>query len=261
MTARRALVTGVGGQDGYYLARLLRGRGYDVTGVGKPGSLVAERGDELRAMRVRIAEVDLLDREAVRRSIAEIEPEEVYNLAGHSFVPSSWEDPTVAVRNTSWTTIHLLEAIRSVRPTARFYQASTSEIFGLSEHSPQDEDTPVAPANPYAAAKVHAHHMVQLYRRHYGLFAVSGILYNHESPRRPPTFVTRKVTDAARRIESGEQSELILGDLDVIRDWVSPATTSSRCGACFRSTSRETSSSVREFHTPCATCVVSPSVS
>ena len=216
---RRALITGVAGQDGWYLSRLLASRGYEVVGCGRPGTLLGRRGDELRALGVRIVELDLLDRYATLRGVAEVAPDEIYNLAGHSFVPQSWDDPASAIRITSWPVIHLLDAIREVRPEARFYQSSSSEIFGLTTASPQDEATPVAPANPYAAAKVFAHQLVSLYRAHYGVFACSGILFNHESPRRPPWFVTAKVAHAARAIRAGRQRELLLGDLDVARDW------------------------------------------
>ncbi len=212
-------MTGAAGQDGYYLTRLLLDRGYQVIGCGRPQSLANERGDELRRAGVQLVEVDLLDRELTRRAIEEIAPEEIYNLAGHSFVPASWEDPAAAIRITSWPVINLLEAVRGSRKRARFYQSSTSEIFGLSPTSPQDEEVAVAPANPYAAAKVFAHQVVSLYRAHYGLFAASGILYNHESPRRPPQFVTRKITRAACRIRAGRDREVVLGDLDVGRDW------------------------------------------
>ena len=163
--------------------------------------------------------MDLLDRYQTLRGIAEVAPDEVYNMAGHSFVPQSWEDPATAIRITSWPVIHLMDAVREVSPHSRFYQSSTSEIFGLATTSPQTEDTPVAPANPYAAAKVFAHQLVALYRAHYGLFACSGILYNHESPRRPPQFVTAKVCHAAKAIRAGKQRELWLGDLEVTRDW------------------------------------------
>jgi len=216
---KRALVTGVGGQDGHYLSRLLVEKGYEVVGCGRPWSLAGPRGDELRGMGVRIVDVDLLDRDMTRRAVAELHPDEIYNLAGHSFVPQSWEDPASAIRITSWPVIHLMDATREVGPSIRFYQSSTSEIFGLTSTSPQEETTPVAPANPYAAAKVFAHELVSLYRSHYGLFACSGILYNHESPRRPPRFVTAKVAHAAKAIQAGKQRELVLGDLDVMRDW------------------------------------------
>ena len=216
---KRAFITGIGGQDGYYLSRWLLDRSYEVVGCGRAGTLLDVRGDELRAMGAKIVDLDLLDRRATFRAIADIEPAEIHNLAGHSFVPASWDDPTAAIRITSWPAIHLLEAIRAHARSARFYQSSSSELFGSSPVSPQDEYTPVAPANPYAAAKVFAHQIVALYRQHHGLFAVSGILYNHESPRRPPPFVTRKVVQAAVRIKAGEQTDLVLGDLDVARDW------------------------------------------
>jgi GDPmannose 4,6-dehydratase len=216
---KRALVTGAAGQDGWYLARLLLARGYEVVGCGRPGTLLGRRGDELRALGVRLVEVDLLDRLETLRVLSTVKPDEIYNLAGHSFVPASWEDPASAIRITSWPVIHLLDALREVGPGIRFYQSSTSEIFGLAGTSPQHEDTPVAPANPYAAAKVFAHQLVGLYRAHYGLFASSGILYNHESPRRPPQFVTAKVARAARAIRAGRERELVLGDLEVTRDW------------------------------------------
>ena len=216
---KRAFVTGAGGQDGHYLTRLLLERGYAVIGCGRPQSLAGPRGDELRESGVQLVEVDLLDRECTRRVIEDVAPDEIYNLAGHSFVPASWEDPAAAIRITSWPVINLLEAVRGAGRPIRFYQSSTSEIFGLTKASPQDEDTPVAPANPYAAAKVFAHQIVSLYREHYGIFAASGILYNHESARRPAQFVTRKITRAACRIKAGLEHELVLGDLDVTRDW------------------------------------------
>jgi GDPmannose 4,6-dehydratase len=216
---KRAFVTGVGGQDGWYLSRLLVEKGYEVVGCGRPGSLGGPRGHELRTGGVRIVEADLLDRADTLRAVREVEPGEIYNMAGHSFVPESWKDPASAIRITSWPVIHLLDAIRESSARIRFYQSSTSEIFGLANESPQSEATPVAPANPYAAAKVFAHQLVGLYRAHYGLFACSGILYNHESPRRPPQFVTQKVVTAARRIAAGKEKELVLGDLDVTRDW------------------------------------------
>lgn len=216
---KRAFITGVGGQDGYYLSRLLLDNGYEVFGCGRLGTLRGERGDELRTMGVQVVEVDLLDREQTLRAIRGLRPSEIYNMAGHSFVPASWSDPAAVVHITSWPVIHLLEAVRLSDQPIRLYQSSTSEIFGLTTICPQDESTPVAPANPYAAAKVFAHQIVQMYREHYGLFVVAGILYNHESPRRPAQFVTRKITSAACRIKAGLESRLSLGDLDAVRDW------------------------------------------
>jgi len=186
----RALVTGVAGQDGWYLAKLLLSKGYEVVGCGRPGSLLGPRGAPLRELGVKLVEMDLLDRYQTLRGVAEVAPDEIYNMAGHSFVPQSWEDPATAIRITSWPVIHLMDAVHEVAPRARFYQSSTSEIFGLTPVTPQDEATPVAPANPYAAAKVFAHQ-----------------------------FVTAKVCHAARAIAAGKERELWLGDLDVIRDW------------------------------------------
>lgn len=216
---KRALVTGAAGQDGYYLTRLLVEKGYEVFGCGRPGTLTGARGDALREVGVRLVDVDLLDRDDTLRAVSEVGPDEIYNMAGHSFVPDSWKDPASAIRITSWPVIHLLDAIRVVGPRIRLYQSSTSEIFGLARETPQREDTPVAPANPYAAAKVFAHQLVGLYRSHHGLFCCAGILYNHESPRRPTQFVTQKIALAARRIAAGKERELVLGDLDVTRDW------------------------------------------
>jgi GDPmannose 4,6-dehydratase len=216
---RRAFITGIAGQDGWYLSKLLLEKGYEVAGCDQPVVMQGPRGAELRALGVRLVEVDLLDRQRTRDAVQELDPDEIYNLAAQSFVPQSWEDPASTIRANTWPVIHLMDAVREARPGARFWQASTAEIFGRATTSPQDETTPVAPANPYAATKVLAHELVGLYRAHHGLFAVAGILYNHESPRRPPTFVTAKVCHAARAIRAGRQEELVLGDLDAARDW------------------------------------------
>ena len=219
MAEQRAFVTGIAGQDGWYLARLLLSKGYKVYGCGKPGSLLGQRGNEYREMGVNLVEVDLLDRLETLRCIASINPHEIYNLAGHSFVPQSWSDPATAIRITSWPLIHLLDAMRELGKPIKLFQASSSEIFGLTQSAPQTEKTFMQPANPYAAAKVFSHNLVQLYRMHYGLFACCGILYNHESPRRPDNFVTMKVVRTALAIKAGKANELVLGDLDVQRDW------------------------------------------
>jgi GDPmannose 4,6-dehydratase len=216
---KRAFITGAGGQDGYYLSRLLLAKGYQVAGCDRPATMSGAAGEDLRAMGVRLVEVDLLDPAEARRAVSELEPDEIYNLAAQSFVPQSWEDPAGAVRANVWPLIHLLDAVRHGGRPVRLFQASTSEIFGLAEVSPQDEQTPVAPVNPYAAAKALAHQLTGLYRRQHQVFACAGILYNHESPRRPPRFVTAKVCHAARAIRAGRQRELVLGDLDVARDW------------------------------------------
>lgn len=216
---KRAFVTGVGGQDGYYLSRLLLAKGYQVAGCDRPATLAGTAGDELRGLGVRLVEVDLLDPAAARRAVADLSPDEIYNLAGQSFVPQSWEDPAGTVRANVWPLIHLLDAVRDGGRPVRVFQASTAEMFGLARASPQDEETPLAPANPYAAAKALAHQLAGLYRDQHRLFACAGILYNHESPRRPPRFVTAKVCHAAKAIQAGRQAELALGDLDAARDW------------------------------------------
>ena len=216
---KRAFVTGVGGQDGYYLSRLLLARGYQVAGCDRPAALVGPPGEELRTMGVRLVEVDLLDPAGARRAVADHRPDEIYNLAAQSFVPQSWEDPAATIRANAWPLIHLLGAVRESGWPVRVFQASTSEIFGLVRASPQDEETPLAPANPYAAAKALAHQLTGQYREHHRVFACAGILYNHESPRRPARFVTAKVCHAASAIRAGRQRELVLGDLDAARDW------------------------------------------
>ncbi|HET6923120.1 MAG TPA: GDP-mannose 4,6-dehydratase [Anaeromyxobacteraceae bacterium] len=216
---KRALVTGAGGQDGYYLSRLLLARGYQVAGCDRPGTLAGPPGEELRGMGVRLVEVDLLDPAGARRAVADLRPDEIYNLAAQSFVPQSWEDPAATVRANAWPLIHLLGAVRESGRPIRVFQASTSEIFGQARASPQDEETPLAPANPYAAAKALAHQLTGQYREHHRVFACAGILYNHESPRRPPRFVTAKVCHAASAIRAGRQREVVLGDLEAARDW------------------------------------------
>jgi len=216
---KRAFVTGAGGQDGYYLSRLLLAKGYQVAGCDRPATLAGPPGEELRGMGVRLVEVDLLDPAGARRAVADLRPDEIYNLAAQSFVPQSWEDPAATIRANAWPLIHLLGAVRESGRPVRVFQASTSEIFGLARASPQDEETRLAPANPYAAAKALAHQLTGQYREHHRVFACAGILYNHESPRRPPRFVTAKVCHAARAIRGGRQRELVLGDLDVARDW------------------------------------------
>ncbi len=219
LPVKRAFITGVGGQDGYYLSRLLLDRGYQVAGCDRPAALGGAAGDELRGLGVRVLEVDLLDGGATRRAVSESHPDEIYNLAAQSFVPQSWDHPAESIRANVWPLIHLLEAVRGLGLPARLFQASTAEIFGLAPTSPQDEATPLAPANPYAAAKALAHHLIGLYRQHHRLYACAGILYNHESPRRPPRFVTAKVCHAATAIRAGRQRELALGDLEAVRDW------------------------------------------
>jgi GDPmannose 4,6-dehydratase len=217
MRGRTALITGIGGQDGSYLAEHLLGLGYRVVGVRRGGD-VPERIRHL-VDRVELVSIDLLDEQRIAEALAEVRPVEVYNLAGHSFVPSSWERPDLLGEVTGLAAPRLLEAIRTTDPSIRFYQASSSEIFGNALETPQSETTPLNPRNPYGAAKAFAHFSTVNAREGMGLFAVSGILYNHESPRRGLEFVTRKVTDGAARISLGLASSLPMGDLGAQRDW------------------------------------------
>jgi GDPmannose 4,6-dehydratase len=214
----RALITGIGGQDGSYLAELLLEQGYAVTGVVKPGAANYENLELVRK-NVELLEADLLDRDSLTHALETAAPEEVYNLAAPSFVPASWERPVTTAEFAAVGATSLLEAIRGVDPAIRFYQASSSEIFGEPRESPQTERTPLDPVTPYGVAKAYAHFIVNSYRRQYGLFACSGILYNHESPRRPLEFLPRKVAHGVAAISLGLQDELVLGDLDARRDW------------------------------------------
>jgi GDPmannose 4,6-dehydratase len=219
VSARRALVTGAAGQDGSYLAELLVEKGYEVFGVVRRGT--AERYPNLEGVRdrVHLLQADLLNELAIVRALRECRPHEVYNLASVSFVPMSWEHPVLTAEFAAVGVTTMLEAIRFVDADIRFYQASSSEIFGVPSESPQNEDTPLSPHTPYGAAKAYGHFICRSYRRRYGLHASSGILYNHESPRRPHEFVTRKVTHAAAAIHLGLERELRLGDLSSERDW------------------------------------------
>jgi GDPmannose 4,6-dehydratase len=214
---RRALITGVGGQDGSYLAELLLERGYDVVGLVRPE---AARYENLAALeQVELYEADLLNQTSLAQALRAARPAEVYNLAAPSFVPASWEEPVKTAEFAAVGATSLLEAIRAVDPGIRFYQASSSEIFGQPAETPQTETTPLAPVTPYGVAKAYAHFSARSYRHRYGLYACSGILYNHESPRRPLEFLPRKVAHGAAAISLGLQEELVLGDLDARRDW------------------------------------------
>jgi GDPmannose 4,6-dehydratase len=216
---RRALVTGVGGQDGSFLAELLLDEGYEVFGiVRRPTSERYENLDSVRS-RVELMQADLLDPLSLVQTLETCRPHEVYNLAAPSFVPMSWEQPVLTAEFAAVGATALLEAMRRVAPEARFYQASSSEIFGEPREVPQSEATPLSPSTPYGVAKAYAHFITRSYRRRYGLYACSGILYNHESPRRPLDFLPRKVAHAAAAIRLGLQGELWLGDLDPRRDW------------------------------------------
>jgi len=214
----RALVTGVGGQDGSYLAELLLERGYDVVGVVRRPGDTYENLISLRD-RIELVQADLLDRDALVDVLREHQPREVYNLASPSFVPMSWQQPVLTAEFAAVGVTSLLEAIRAVDERIRVYQASSSEIFGEPVEVPQTEATPLAPVTPYGVAKAYGHFIVGSYRRRYGLHASCGILYNHESPRRPVDFLPSKVAHAAAAISLGLESEIALGDLDAQRDW------------------------------------------
>ncbi|HTS89434.1 MAG TPA: GDP-mannose 4,6-dehydratase [Gemmatimonadales bacterium] len=215
----RALITGVTGQDGSYLAELLLAKGYEVVGIVRRTSHHSYERIEHLLDRIRILPADLLDQHSLTTVIRETEPHEVYNLAAQSYVPTSWTQPVLTGEFTALGVTRILEAIRLVCPTARFYQASSSEMFGRAVETPQNETTRFYPRSPYGVAKCYGHWITVNYRESYGLYAVSGILFNHESPRRGIEFVTRKVTDGAARIRLGLASELRLGNLDARRDW------------------------------------------
>jgi GDPmannose 4,6-dehydratase len=216
---RRALITGITGQDGSYLAEFLLEKGYEVVGmVRRSSSESFERIAHLRS-RIDVREGDLLDQLSLITLLRAIEPHEVYNLAAMSFVPTSWEQPILTGEVTALGATRLLEAIRAVNFPVKFYQASSSEMFGKVRETPQTELTPFHPRSPYGVAKTYAHYITVNYRESYGIFACSGLLFNHESPRRGKQFVTRKVTDGAARIKAGLATELRLGNLDAKRDW------------------------------------------
>jgi GDPmannose 4,6-dehydratase len=217
--SKRALITGVAGQDGSLLAELLLEQGYEVYGVVRRAT--SERYENLDAVRdrVELIQADLLDELSLVRALETARPDEVYNLAAPSFVPMSWEQPVLTAEFAAVGATALLEGVRRAAPTARVYQAASSEIFGDPLTSPQTEETPVMPVTPYGAAKAYSFFIVRSYRRRYGLHASSGILFNHESPRRPLDFLPRKVADGAARISLGLERTLRLGDLDARRDW------------------------------------------
>ncbi|MFT4648663.1 MAG: GDPmannose 4,6-dehydratase [Planctomycetota bacterium] len=215
---RRALITGITGQDGSYLAEFLLERGYQVFGLLRRSSSPRTERIEHLLSRLELISGDMLDQGSLMRALEEAQPHEIYNLAAQSFVPTSWSEPVFTAEATALGVMRLLESMRHVCPEARFYQASTSEMFG-SAPAPQDESTPFHPRSPYGVAKLFAHWATVNYRESYGTFAVSGILFNHESPRRGPEFVTRKVSQAVARISLGRQKTLQLGNLQARRDW------------------------------------------
>jgi GDPmannose 4,6-dehydratase len=217
--AKRALITGITGQDGSYLAELLLDKGYEVFGVVRRASTTNYWRLEHILDRIQLKPADLLDQLSLIRAIDEVRPHEFYNLAAMSFVPASWDQPMLTGEFNSQGVTRALEAVRQVDSSIRFYQASSSEMFGKVREVPQTELTPFYPRSPYGVSKVFAHYITVNYRESYDLFAVSGILFNHESPRRGLEFVTRKVTDGVARIKLGLADSLSLGNLDAHRDW------------------------------------------
>jgi GDPmannose 4,6-dehydratase len=215
----RALITGITGQDGSYLAELLLDKGYEVFGVIRRASTESVERVAHLVDRITLVQADLLDQGSLVSALEESRPTEVYNLAAQSFVPTSWNQPVLTAEFTAVGVTRLLEAIRKVDPTIRFYQASSSEMFGKVREVPQNEQTPFYPRSPYGVAKVYGHFITVNYRESYDLFTVSGILFNHEGPRRGLEFVTRKVTDGVAQIKLGLADTLELGNLDAKRDW------------------------------------------
>ncbi len=214
-----ALITGITGQDGSYLAEFLLNKGYEVIGVVRRTSHDSYERVEHLIDRITVVAADLLDQHSLTTVVGDFKPDEVYNLAAQSFVPTSWQQPVLTGEFTALGVTRLLEAIRLAHPKARVYQASSSEMFGKVQQTPQDESTPFYPRSPYGVAKVYGHWITVNYRESYDLFAVSGILFNHESPRRGLEFVTRKVSDGVARIKLGLSTELRMGNLDAKRDW------------------------------------------
>jgi GDPmannose 4,6-dehydratase len=215
----KVFITGIAGQDGAYLAELLLQKGYEVHGmVRRPTTENFERIRHLRD-RITLYQADLLDQSSMLGILQAVRPQEVYNFAAQSYVPISWSHPLLTGEYTALGVNRLLEAIRSVDPSIRFFQASSSEMFGNVQQEPQNEQTPFRPCSPYGAAKAYGHWITLSYRESYGIFGCSGILFNHESPRRRKEFVCRKITDAAARIKLGVQDKLVLGNLQAVRDW------------------------------------------
>lgn len=219
MAKKKAFITGVTGQDGSYLSEFLLSKDYEVYGMVRRASV--ERFDRIEHIkdRMHLVQGDLTDQSSLDEAVKTIMPDEVYNLAAQSFVPTSWNQPTLTGEVTGMGATRLLESVRKIKPDARFYQASSSEMFGKVREVPQDELTPFHPRSPYGVAKVYAHFITVNYRESYNMFACSGILFNHESPRRGLEFVTRKITNGVARIKLGLASELRLGNLDAKRDW------------------------------------------
>src|SRR5437763_3503189 len=214
-----AIITGITGQDGSYLAELLLEKGYKVVGIVRRSSTTPYERISHLVDHVELVSADLLDQTSLTDVVSDYKPDEIYNLAAQSFVQTSWTQPVLTGEFTALGVTRMLEAMKKAAPNARFYQASSSEMFGKVHESPQRETTPFYPRSPYGVAKAYAHWITVNYRESFNLYAVSGILFNHESPRRGLEFVTRKVTDAAARIKLGKAKELRLGNLDAQRDW------------------------------------------
>ena len=217
--AKKAFITGITGQDGSYLAELLLKKNYQVFGLTRRTS--TSNHDRIKNIvnDITLISGDLLDQHSISHAIKEAQPDEVYNLAAQSFVPTSWAQPVLTGEFTALGVTRVLEAIRIAKPDAKFYQASSSEMFGKVQQTPQNEETPFYPRSPYGVAKVYGHWITVNYRESFDMFAVSGILFNHESERRGLEFVTRKITNAVARIKLGKQKELLLGNMDAKRDW------------------------------------------
>ena len=216
---KRALITGVTGQDGSYLAELLIEKGYEVYGLVRRSSV--EKLDRIRHIKdqLNLVQGDLTDQSSLDEAIRTVQPDEVYNLAAQSFVQTSWNQPVLTAEVSGLGVTKMLEAVRKYKPDTRFYQASSSEMFGKVRETPQNEKTPFHPRSPYGVAKAYGHHITVNYRESYDIFACSGICFNHESPRRGLEFVTRKVTHEVARIRLDQSSELRMGNLEARRDW------------------------------------------
>jgi GDPmannose 4,6-dehydratase len=219
MAQKIALITGITGQDGSYLAELLLAKGYQVCGMVRRSSTENFQRIEHLRQKIQLHQGDLLDHTSLDKILEQVQPTEVYNLAAQSFVPTSWQQPVLTAEFTALGVTRLLDAIRQTCTKARFYQASSSEMFGKVRETPQSETTPFYPRSPYGVAKVYGHYITVNYRESYNLFACSGILFNHESPRRGLEFVTRKITHGVARIKLGLDHELRLGNLQAKRDW------------------------------------------
>ncbi|OGD57026.1 GDP-mannose 4,6-dehydratase [Candidatus Beckwithbacteria bacterium RIFCSPLOWO2_02_FULL_47_23] len=214
-----AFITGITGQDGSYLAEFLLAKNYQVVGLVSAKHDIGGQNIAAIKNKIKLVSGDLLDRNSLAAAIKQYQPDEIYNLGGMTFVPKSWDEPSLTFDINTLGVTRILEAIRDHAPKSRFYQATSAKIFGRPAESPQTETTPLNPVDPYSVSKAAAHYLVQAFRNHFGIFAVSGILYNHESERRGPEFVTRKITQTAVKIKLGLEKQLTLGNLDDRQDW------------------------------------------